>query len=292
MLALCGIWNATPIIEKVTMAYLTVEHAFERRLRDSLRGGVNPLLITPSKDCLTALPAEILETIFSYLVNAFAAIPCATGRSWLEHQYHAIARLSQIDPGLDTQNHPFLNLAATNQRLRNVVESYAHYLLIQYSSITKFRDPAKPPKKPTVYRQLWIHFVRNKCVFCGKASQRCAIFQSLAHCCRACDAAQFPEKIPMTQALKRYRLKKNDLFAPELLYRDCSIKPLRHSVYLCAGVVTTMFFKPDVEERARAIWGDLVAEDGTVGKKRRLDEGEKAGLNMNESLKGKKQKTQ
>lgn len=144
-----------------------------------------------SRDMFSELPVEVIYNILSYL-NAFhAGIRNGTG---LHYREVVMAQQSNI-----RRVHPFLSLAATSRRLRDVVESHCQSLLLQYKSINTYKpiDQGLKLKKKqrTSYRGYWRKFTRRKCAFCGKPTQRGAMFNCLIHCCQQCDASRWPARI-------------------------------------------------------------------------------------------------
>lgn len=71
--------------------------------------------------------------------------------------------------------------------------------------------------------------------------------------------------------MKIYKLHFDDLVDPESRYQGHGLKPLNMAVYNCQGVDTTMFFKHEVEERAKVVHGDYFY-DGKVHKKKKGDD--------------------
>ncbi|KAK3081460.1 hypothetical protein LTS18_006509 [Coniosporium uncinatum] len=114
-----------------------------------------------------------------------------------------------------------------------------------------------------LYRTTWLHFASRFCAFCGKASSRRAVFNSLLLCCKKCDKEAWPEKITKTEAKTKHHLNDSHLFDPA--------RPLRHAVYDCCGVDTTMFLLRDVEARAKEVFGEVgyVKRIASRGKRKR-----------------------
>ena len=169
---------------------------------------------------LETLPLELLYAVFQYLYS------------------------------LDAPKHPLIALSSVSRSLRDAVESYSIHALRQHHA--RFpRSAPRPPfntgAHPRTYRRTYLFHTLARCVFCNWTTQCVAkVFNDL-RCCRKCDKVQWPDKITLTQARKKYGLSR------DVLERSCK----HWGVYICMGVLTTMFLEGEVKKVADRIHGGL-----------------------------------
>jgi len=108
--------------------------------------------------------------------------------------------------------------------------------------------------------KIWLNATMRHCFACGKASNRRAIMDCTLVCCMKCDKTVWPQKITMTEAIKKYNIKKEDLFGgilpstlggPQELARtkDGLIpqrRGLHYGQFMQNNTFTTMFMEDDV----------------------------------------------
>ncbi|KAF2003273.1 hypothetical protein P154DRAFT_461042 [Amniculicola lignicola CBS 123094] len=153
-----------------------------------------------------------------------------------------------------SDGHPLLALSDTTKHLRSVIEEYSRVLLKRQANL----DIRLPKKVTTSTVSRWLKWVSNTCWYCKKNSKRRAILDPTIICCSKCDRDLFP-KMTMTDAMRKHRLSKLDLFTPN--EKHPHLAPLLHGSYVCMGSPATMFAKADVLAREKLIQGQ--------GKKRR-----------------------
>ncbi|TKA61579.1 hypothetical protein B0A55_11619 [Friedmanniomyces simplex] len=117
-------------------------------------------------------------------------------------------------------------------------------------------------------KQGLLFWVKRRCVFCGKQTQRSAILANGLRCCMSCDKEQWPEKITKTKAKEEFDLRDHHLLprhhllhlphatVPKLGTPSGITKP-RYGTFRVANVMTTMFLLSDVRRLAEKIHGDL-----------------------------------
>ena len=217
-----------------------------------------------SLETLDTLPVELLHEICSYLIGPLSGFPGSTGLH------------SDDVPLAPDPLHPFYALAGSCRVLRLAVESYCQRLLRTHRDIMKIKLPdidrlpdaeptpttperkrkAKAKSREVIYRVLWVKWARSHCAFCGKRSVRRAIFNTLIRCCAKCDAAFWPPKITMSEALKSFNLTKLDLFRPNPFPLSVVLPRITHATYDSSlRRDTTVFFKADIERLAELIHG-------------------------------------
>lgn len=204
-----------------------------------------------SHDGLTRLPPEIIQQIASYLYATH--VP---NKAYYDTNYKPPVSL--------------LDLAATSKSLNTQVNDWAHHILHQHRSITKYKDfktPAAADKQRPL--KFLLNWTSKSCVFCGKKSVRSAILMNGLRCCRTCDRDQWPDKITKSAALKEYHMKEHQLLpdrhqAFKLLTRYPGLPAPRYGTYYSMGVLTTIFLRKDVKALAELAHGDL---RGHLGKR-------------------------
>ncbi|KAI6792396.1 hypothetical protein KC332_g17055 [Hortaea werneckii] len=249
-------------------------------------------LTSEPKDRLTSLPPELIHLICDYLFP--------------EH-YPDIAFHPNHSNYHTARPHILENLAATCHTLHSTINTWALHFLRQHSQITKYRDLANPKKQEirNFFRAPSNHHSRRSsssstskpsnpsnpkpplsllpwkdrhCIFCGKPTQRHAIFISSFRCCSACDKKEWPEKITKTRAKTEYYLSDHHLFPkspPSLTAypsardplksvkgrskKDSQLspptRPIRYGSYISSNVATTMFLERDVRRLAEEVHG-------------------------------------
>jgi hypothetical protein len=134
---------------------------------------------TSERDHLTALPAELLHTIFSFLLPTH--YPERAAYDGCQEQRYC---------------HPLDYVAATSKHLRSEVNEWALHFLLSYKAITNFERPRSATKKSGGVNHLrgrkgLLTWISSHCIFCGKTSRRQAILVNGFRCCAACDRAQW-----------------------------------------------------------------------------------------------------
>ncbi|RDI81915.1 hypothetical protein Vi05172_g8037 [Venturia inaequalis] len=169
---------------------------------------------------LTDLPAEVIENILSYLI---APLSCYTvdSRPRDKKELKVLNGLSKLRVVLE--RHPFYRLAATCHELRIAVETFANHLLHQYKKLLCFEiveqdvdveewrkgvqkksrhlkrlGLARDQKDGRIqvlppYRLLWARWTYCRCLFCGRATKRHAIFNHSIWACAKCDKREWPK---------------------------------------------------------------------------------------------------
>ncbi|KAF1989325.1 hypothetical protein K402DRAFT_418608 [Aulographum hederae CBS 113979] len=261
---------------------------------------------------LQTLPPELFHLILSYLPGILASVPNTTGLD-----QRSLRHIPDLLYNIRIHRHLYLALACTSAELRDSVEDYCKHLIKTYSaSSATVKDVfdkrvnvlAGDEKKVQLRR--YIKFAANYCAFCGKKCGRRAIFNNLMMCCVKCDRTVWAARMTKTDALRKYKLSAKHLFGdPHNSFLSfpqdasnstlCSsarppnslgpshtrLTPLKHAIYACCGIDTTMFFVADVEARARLVHGegyDLIVGGG---RRRKAAGGAKDG-----NAGGKKQK--
>jgi hypothetical protein len=205
-------------------------------------------------DHFTSIPPEVIQSIASYLYATH--IP--------DKAYSSTITYKTSKPNPKPPKTDLISLALTSKPLYNQTNAWAHHFLHTHRSITKHRDYktrlAASRQNPPLHTLL--KWSSKTCVFCGKKSSRSAILMNGLRCCRACDRAEWPEKITKTDAMKTFRLEEHQLLpsqhhAKKLLILHPGLPVLRYGTYFSAGVLTTMFLKADVKAFAELAHGDL-----------------------------------
>lgn len=200
----------------------------------------------PPTDHITALPAEILQTVTSYL--------------------YATHFPEQASLPIETHPNPFADLIALHRSckiLSQQTSSWAHHFLHHHRTITRYRD-YKTPTAAAKQRPLTelLQWTSKRCVFCGAKSDRTAILMNGLHCCQKCDRREWPDKVTKTEAKKKFKLKDRQLLperyhAFSLLGRYPGLPRLRYGTYYSNGVVTTMFVTGEVEAMSKLAESDM-----------------------------------
>jgi ribosomal protein L37AE/L43A len=160
---------------------------------------------------LDALPQELHAQILSYLIRPLSCYPMQ-GRPLTMDLFKLIEVLPHNRSVLTL--HPYFNLAATNRALRFAVEQFCEHLLrhhrhkqnldfeipdLRVPGLEESRDgkgkgrgkagKSKAKKLPTTcYRKLWVmKATYQRCIWCGKASQRRGNFDMFMWVCAKCD---------------------------------------------------------------------------------------------------------
>jgi hypothetical protein len=170
---------------------------------------------------LEELPAEVLENILSYLISPLACYARNPTPKSLQ-ELKMLQRYSDYRSVL--KKHPFYQLAATCHTLRSVVECFSHYLLHQYEDILCFDIPElgfgieewreriklrkridskevgqleedESMKILPPFRLMWVRWSYCHCLFCGRQTNRRAIFNHFIWVCHACDVKQWPKLV-------------------------------------------------------------------------------------------------
>ena len=205
---------------------------------------------------LQNLPLEVLFTIFEFL----SPLPRAT-----------VSRSLNV-PRETPEFHPFLALSIVSRTLRLALISFLRGLILHNHIIpfkrlrTVLADNTRDISQyaPVILRE-WLRATTRNCFACGKHAHRRAIMDSTMVCCTRCDQVHWPNKITMTDAIKKYDLKKLELFGGllptnlggppcESLTKDGLIPQRRGLPYgqkFVCGMLTTMFMEEDVRELAR-----------------------------------------
>ncbi|KAF8434461.1 hypothetical protein BGX38DRAFT_1145888 [Terfezia claveryi] len=175
-------------------------------------------------------------------------------------------------PGVKIGGHPFLALSQTSQTFRNALLPYLRLQILNCnaSSVSrKHQQALADPKRdlslltPKLLK-IWLNASMKHCFACGKASGRRAIMDSTLVCCVKCDRIIWPQKITMTEAIKKYSIKKEDLFGGvlpstlggprEMAETKDGIIPqkqgLRYGQFMQNNTFTTMFMEDDVRRLA------------------------------------------
>ncbi|KAF8462427.1 hypothetical protein BDZ91DRAFT_337221 [Kalaharituber pfeilii] len=223
---------------------------------------------------LESLPPEIIFSIYAYL----SPLPA---------------------PAVPLSTHPFVAISCTSKFLRSHLASYLTHAIItsNVSSLAKLKETLTAPpsakksksasskRRPTNLLRSYLKSISSICFFCSRKSTRRAIMESSLVCCANCDRKCWPPKITMSEAQKKYRLKREDLFGgvlppniggPPAPPREDGIIPkrpgLKYGQFMLKNVLTTMFFEEDVrmlawEKHAVANLDEYLAE-----RKERLEE--------------------
>jgi hypothetical protein len=208
-------------------------------------------------DHFTTIPPEIIQTIASYLYATH--IP---DKAYNASRHPRLTSSPKRKPTSSTDD--LIALALTSKPLFHQTNAWAHHFLHTHRSITKHKDPrtALAISRQKLPLRILLHWTSKSCVFCGKKTSRSAILMNGLRCCRACDRAQWPEKITKTDAMKDFGLREDQLLpsqhhAKKLLTLHPGLPMLRYGTYFSMGVLTTMFLKADVEAFAELARGDL-----------------------------------
>jgi hypothetical protein len=208
-------------------------------------------------DHFTTIPPEIIQTIASYLYATH--IP---DKAYNASRHPRLTSSPKRKPTSSTDD--LIALALTSKPLFHQTNAWAHHFLHTHRSITKHKDPrtALAISRQKLPLRILLHWTSKSCVFCGKKTSRSAILMNGMRCCRACDRAQWPEKITKTDAMKDFGLREDQLLpsqhhAKKLLTLHPGLPMLRYGTYFSMGVLTTMFLKADVEAFAELARGDL-----------------------------------
>jgi len=200
--------------------------------RDDQTSNMDPIIIiSDPQDIMSQLPIELLHNILSFLVAPYSGLPRITGLNHLALDREML-RMESSGKKDAVDHHPFLNLAATSSHLRDVVENFCWHLLKRHQDVGTWskkigdnepmvRDGKKEKRlkgKKTTYRMIWLKWAKRRCVFCGKVSQRRAIFNNLIYCCSKCDRIVWPGKIVSSYFIISYDYAVF-LLQPRLAYR-------------------------------------------------------------------------
>ncbi|EMC91665.1 hypothetical protein BAUCODRAFT_79033 [Baudoinia panamericana UAMH 10762] len=201
-------------------------------------------LTVESKDYLTALPAELLYSIFDYLVPSHQP----------DNAFH---------PGIPKPQplHELGKLLYVSQSLHSHVNSWAEHFHRAHQSTMRLRlTKTINARQKRFYFHKVQKWASRHCIFCGKTSRRSAILASSLKCCAKCDKQRWPEKITKTDAKAEFDLRNHQL-QPHLHPRFAHINGLprvRYGTYFTSNIATTMFVRSDVKRLAEFIHGDLV----------------------------------
>jgi hypothetical protein len=208
-------------------------------------------------DHFTPIPPEVIQSIASYLYATH--VP---DKAYNTSRHPRLTSTPKSKPTSSTND--LIALALTSKPLFHHTNAWAHHFLHTHRSITKYKDPktALAISRQKLPLRILLHWSSKSCVFCGKKTLRSAILMNGLRCCRACDRAQWPEKITKTDAMKNFALREDQLLpsqhhAKKLLTLHPGLPMLRYGTYFSAGVLTTMFLKADVEAFAELARGDL-----------------------------------
>ncbi|TID21456.1 hypothetical protein E6O75_ATG04851 [Venturia nashicola] len=169
---------------------------------------------------LIDFPVEVIENILSFLAGPLSCY-AVDSRPKNSKELKRLKGLSDLRVVLE--QHPFYQLAATCHTLRVSVEIFASHLLHQYKKLLCFdiveqdvdveewqeriqqrlrlhrrlglhqyqkddRIHILPP-----YRLMWVRWSYCRCLFCGKVTNRYAIFNHLIWVCARCDKREWPK---------------------------------------------------------------------------------------------------
>lgn len=99
-----------------------------------------------------------------------------------------------------TQNpYPLNTIAATSQRLRDVVEEYARVMLKKHANL------APQTTRRTPFRKKWRSWLRQTCQDCKRKSKRKAIFWPEMTLCKDCDS-KIPKCVRIIPSLGTHHL--------------------------------------------------------------------------------------
>lgn len=192
------------------------------------------------------LPLEILFIVFEYL----APMP---------------------PPGVGIATHPFLVISRTCHALRSSLEPFlriqilnsnAKQLEAHIDALANGNDNITLPRHK--FLKAWLSATMKHCFACGKASSRRAIMDLSLVCCARCDRIVWASKITMSEAMKKYSLRKDELFGgmlpstlggpPEVAMTEDGIIPqrkgLHYGQFMSNNTFTTMFVEEDVAKMA------------------------------------------
>ena len=215
---------------------------------------------------LDSLPNDIQYMIFSYLAKILAgyALDGVPRTPNLLHQLELVQpKTSEL-----MKTHPFQNLAATSRQLRQAVEGYCRHLLDRHKDVIGGKPVpelggmnwealasknASGKKKKTkasrqTYRNIWIRAMNERCVWCGKKSQRKAVFDMLIYCCYPCDLRVYGRKVAKSDAIKVHGLKPLVWLRPDLVYENSGLKPLKIAFRMIGGNTYTFLRTKDAVE--------------------------------------------
>jgi hypothetical protein len=202
---------------------------------------------TRAHDQLTALPNEILQQISYYLYPSH--VPDRE-----IHFIHARYAGTRYKP----KTRDLSNLSRASKRLYQQTNAWAHLFLHTNSALTKYRvfkTPKAAADQLPALQKLLQWSCRN-CVFCGKASQREAVFMNGLHCCERCDNEQWSEKITETEARRMFEEAK--VRYPR---KGVKLPGLRSGTCFFLGGCTTMYSRKDVEAFMQRERTAIVIED-------------------------------
>ncbi|KAF8429816.1 hypothetical protein EV426DRAFT_509225, partial [Tirmania nivea] len=123
-------------------------------------------------------------------------------------------------PGAKIREHPFLALSQTSRTFRNALLPYLRLQILNCNACSmprKHQQALADTKRALSHLtprllKIWLSATLKHCFACGKTSSRRAIMDSTLVCCVKCDKTIWPQKITMTEAIKKYTIKKEDLF--------------------------------------------------------------------------------
>jgi len=213
---------------------------------------------------LDSLPNDVQYMVFSYLSKILAGYAL----DGVPRTGDMLYKLMLLEPTTRQlmRTHPYQNLAATSKQLRLAVEGYCHHLLDRHKDIIgKRRIPelerenwerlasknAFGKRKDTkvrreTYRNVWIRATNEHCVWCGKRSQRKAVFDLLVYCCYQCDERVYGRKLCKTAVFQTYRLLPIVWLRPDLVFEGHGLLPLKVSMKNVSGVIATYLLEKDV----------------------------------------------
>ena len=215
------------------------------------------------RDYLTALPAELLHEIISYLFLTHEPDKAFFRGARTEEEWLAVYQC----------RHSLDRLAASSILLRAQVMDFAKTFLRRHKDITRYEaTAARAMTKP---RTNWLRgrggllwWIDRNCIFCGKASSRTAIMMNGFHCCRGCDDTHWPDKITKSAAREEYHLSDHHLLphqqrtpisAKMLAKHPGGLPKLWYGTCMTVNTPTTYFLRKDVEALATLAHGDLKA---------------------------------
>ncbi|KAF2152317.1 hypothetical protein K461DRAFT_321339 [Myriangium duriaei CBS 260.36] len=229
-------------------------------------------------DLLLCLPPELMDMVLGYLIPSHTInIHPTNARVIYLHELDVLSRalrqrsntLLELGYGHLLPCSALLDLSATSKTIRATVSAFCTRELARWlAPVTKSELPGKGKPKPKKVPQRWkipagmtdispvtelIRHSKMYCVWCQKTTQRRAILFNGMACCARCDKEWWPDKITLTEAKKRYKLKDQHLF--HIVLGCAPFWPsIRHGTYSCQGSTATMLFRKDVERLHNAVY--------------------------------------
>ncbi|TID22988.1 hypothetical protein E2P81_ATG02111 [Venturia nashicola] len=237
---------------------------------------------------LDSLPLELQFEVYSYLVHPLSSYKHAPFPTTYVEQ----REVENLPSGrAQLMQHPYCQLAATCDSIRDSVEAYCLHLIKGQTLLktghggTKISKPQKDnwrtkiakarasPKYPSglpqpnqACRNIYLRSVYQKCIFCRAVTKRRAAFNRFMWCDKKCDVEHYGRLISKTEAANQHQVQEIHWQNPHLVFPESTWRPLRMTLYntsACAS--TTLLLEKEVIKMA-----EYIKANDADGKKLRL----------------------